>query len=104
MTQNVLDMVFCVTGGKTMRKPYISSSNYILKMSNYNKGEWVNIWDSLYYDFLKKHKNQEIRDHQDKNGRTPLHLAATFDMAQTAAILLNLQADPSVMDKYGKWF
>ena len=29
MFQNVLDMVFFVTGGKTMRKPYISKSNYI---------------------------------------------------------------------------
>ena len=35
MHQNVLEMVFFVSGGKTMRKPYISSSNYILKMSNY---------------------------------------------------------------------
>ena len=56
MTQNVLDMVFCVTGGKTMRKIYISSSNYILKMSNYKKDDWSAQWDTLYWDFLRQHK------------------------------------------------
>ena len=45
MHQNVLDMVFCVTGGDTMRKPYISSSNYVLKMSDYEEGEWSKEWN-----------------------------------------------------------
>ena len=52
MHQNVLEMVFFVSGGGTMRRPYISSSNYILKMSNYKKGEWCAVWDKLYYDFI----------------------------------------------------
>ena len=39
MYQNVFDMVFFCTGGKTMRKPYVTSSNYILKMSDYKKGD-----------------------------------------------------------------
>jgi len=58
MAQNVYDMVFFVSGGVTMRKPYISSSNYILKMSNYKKGEWSDIWDKKYRNFLKKNKNK----------------------------------------------
>ena len=58
MHQNVLDMVFCVTGGKTMRKPYISSSNYVLKMSNFKKGEWSEKWTELYRKFLKKNKKK----------------------------------------------
>ena len=58
MYQNVLDMVFCVSGGQTMRKPYISSSNYILKMSNYQKGEWSDTWDNAYYNYIKKHKKK----------------------------------------------
>jgi deoxyribodipyrimidine photolyase-related protein len=53
MSQNVLDMVFFVTGGKTMRKPYISSSNYIIKMSNYKKGEWSEEWDKMYRKFME---------------------------------------------------
>lgn len=58
MYQNVLEMVFFVSGGGTMRRPYISSSNYILKMSNYKKGEWSEIWDDKYYDFIKKNKKK----------------------------------------------
>lgn len=53
MKQNVLDMVFFVSGGVTMRRPYISSSNYILKMSNYSKNdEWINIWNEKYKNFI----------------------------------------------------
>ena len=58
MTQNVLDMVFFVTGGLTMRRPYISSSNYILKMSNYKKDKWSEIWDAKYHKFIKSHKKK----------------------------------------------
>lgn len=56
MHQNVYDMVFFVSGGGTMRRPYISSSNYILKMSNYKKEDWCNIWDTKYRQFVKKNK------------------------------------------------
>jgi deoxyribodipyrimidine photolyase-related protein len=58
MHQNVLDMVFFVSGGATMRRPYISSSNYILKMSNYKKGEWSLHWDTMYKKFVNKNKKK----------------------------------------------
>ena len=59
MYQNVLDMVFFVTGGKTMRKPYISKSNYIIQMSRYTKkDEWTKKWDEKYDNFLKKNKEK----------------------------------------------
>jgi deoxyribodipyrimidine photolyase-related protein len=58
MHQNVLDMVFFVSNGDTMRRPYISSSNYILKMSNYKKDKWCDEWDKLYDNFLKKNKHK----------------------------------------------
>lgn len=64
MTQNVLDMVFCVTGGRqnggTMSRPYISSSNYILKMSNYDKGEWSKRWDRMYHEFIKDNRKKLV--------------------------------------------
>lgn len=41
-----------------MTKPYISSSNYIRKMSHYQEGEWSKLWDGLYWRFLDKNKNK----------------------------------------------
>jgi len=58
MYQNVMDMVFFVSGGQTMRRPYITSSNYPLKMSNYKKAQWSATWDQLYIKFLKKNKEK----------------------------------------------
>jgi deoxyribodipyrimidine photolyase-related protein len=63
MHQNVLDMVFFVTDGKTSRKPYISSSNYIRRMSDYKKGQWSVTWDTMYRTFIQKHKNKLSRYH-----------------------------------------
>jgi len=61
MCQNVLDMVFFVSGGVTMRRPYVSSSNYILKMSNYKKGDWCDIWAKYYKDFKKKKRSKLLK-------------------------------------------
>lgn len=58
MHQNVLDMVFCISGGQTTRRPYISSSNYIRKMSNHLPGDWEQKWDLLYSTFKTKHKQK----------------------------------------------
>jgi deoxyribodipyrimidine photolyase-related protein len=59
MYQNVYDMVmFCK--GVTMRKPYIASSNYWLRMSNYTRGDDAEGFDnitSMYRKFVKKHAN-----------------------------------------------
>jgi deoxyribodipyrimidine photolyase-related protein len=62
MYQNVLDMVFCVSGGQTMKKPYISSSKYVQSMSDYKKGEWNDKWDTLYKKFMIKHRVKLLRD------------------------------------------
>jgi deoxyribodipyrimidine photolyase-related protein len=58
MHQNVYDMAFFANENQSMRRPYLSSSNYILKMSNYARGEWVEKWDKLYNDFLKSCKKK----------------------------------------------
>jgi deoxyribodipyrimidine photolyase-related protein len=37
-----------------MKRPYLSSSNYIIKMSNYKKdGNWDIIWDEKFRSFVK---------------------------------------------------
>ena len=40
MVGNVYGMSGFCDGGSFATKPYIASSNYILKMSNYKNGEW----------------------------------------------------------------
>jgi deoxyribodipyrimidine photolyase-related protein len=41
-----------------MTKPYVSTSNYLLKMSDYTKGEWCKEWDALFYAFLDDKKSK----------------------------------------------
>ncbi len=44
MVPNVYGMSQYADGGLMTTKPYISGSNYILKMSDYSKGPWCEIW------------------------------------------------------------
>ncbi|MBX2962649.1 MAG: cryptochrome/photolyase family protein [Cyclobacteriaceae bacterium] len=62
MVPNVYGMSQFADGGLMATKPYISSSNYILKMSHYKKGEWCTVWDGLYWRFIDKHKNAFIKN------------------------------------------
>lgn len=56
MVANVYGMSQFADGGLMATKPYISGSNYLLKMSDFKKGEWQEIWDALFWRFLHKHK------------------------------------------------
>ena len=57
MVPNVYGMSQFSDGGLFATKPYISSSNYIKKMSDYGSGEWSIIWDALFWNFIDKHSN-----------------------------------------------
>ncbi len=57
MVPNVYGMSQYADGGLITTKPYISSSNYIRKMSNFPAGEWCDTWDALYWRFVDKHKS-----------------------------------------------
>jgi deoxyribodipyrimidine photolyase-related protein len=59
MVGNVYGMSGYSDGGSITTKPYISSSNYIVKMSNdYKKSdEWCKVWDGLYWRFLDRYKH-----------------------------------------------
>lgn len=61
MVGNVYSMAFWADGGLTMRKPYISGDNYIMKMSNFKKGKWNEIWNAVFYHFVETH--QDILKH-----------------------------------------
>ncbi len=56
MIPNVYGMTQFADGGLMMTRPYLSSSNYILKMSDYKKGSWCNDYDALYYNFINTHE------------------------------------------------
>ena len=73
MVPNVYGMSQFADGGLMSTKPYISGSSYILKMSNYKKGEWTIIWDSLFWNFIDKR-----RDFFIKNPRMRM-LVSNFD-------------------------
>ena len=64
MEPNVYGMGLFADGGSIATKPYISGSNYILKMSDFQKGEWCDIWDGLYWRFIDKNRNYFSKNHR----------------------------------------
>lgn len=76
MEFNVYSMGSYSDGGTFTTKPYISSSQYLLKMSDYSRynkinndnnsdvsenitiERWADRWDLLFWKFIKKHKNK----------------------------------------------
>ncbi|WP_462251801.1 cryptochrome/photolyase family protein [Ekhidna sp.] len=57
MVPNVYGMSQFADGGLMSTKPYISGSNYLMKMSNYKKGDWQVIWDGLFWRFMDCHRD-----------------------------------------------
>jgi deoxyribodipyrimidine photolyase-related protein len=60
MVPNVYGMGQYADGGIFATKPYISGSNYILKMSDYKKGDWSETWNNMYWDFLDNNKDKFV--------------------------------------------
>lgn len=56
MVPNVYGMSQFADGGIMSTKPYISGSNYIMKMSDYKKGNWQSTWDGLFWRFMHTHR------------------------------------------------
>jgi len=79
MVPNTYGMTQFADGGLMMTKPYISSSNYILKMSDYKKDinndttSWQAIWDGLFWRFMHVH-----REYFESNPRLNM-LLKSFD-------------------------
>ena len=57
MVPNVYGMTQFADGGLMTTKPYISGSNYLMKMSDYEKGEWQQVWDGLFWRFMHVHRS-----------------------------------------------
>jgi len=56
MVPNVYGMSQFADGGLMATKPYISGSNYLSKMSDYKQGNWSEIWDALFWNFMDKQR------------------------------------------------
>ena len=57
MVPNVYGMSQFADGGLMSTKPYISGSNYLMKMSDYKKGDWQATWDGLFWRFMHTHRD-----------------------------------------------
>jgi len=57
MVPNVYGMSQFADGGLMATKPYISGSNYLIKMSDFKKGDWQPIWDGLFWRFMHTHRD-----------------------------------------------
>lgn len=73
MVPNVYGMTQFADGGLMTTKPYISGSNYLMKMGDWQKGEWQELWDGLFWRFMHVH-----RDFFGQNPRLGM-LLNTFD-------------------------
>ncbi len=76
MVPNVYGMSQFADGGLMATKPYISGSNYLMKMSDFHKGDWQPVWDGLFWRFMHVH-----RDFFLQNPRLGM-LVQTFDKMQ----------------------
>ncbi len=66
MVPNVYGMSTFADGGMMSTKPYISSSNYLLKMGANKSGDWTSLWDALYWRFLYVHRSFFNSNHRTR--------------------------------------
>ena len=75
MVPNVYGMATFADGGLMSTKPYTCGSNYILKMSNYKRGDWCDVVDGLYWRFIEKNS-----DFYETNARLSFQLTMLHRM------------------------
>ncbi|MDI9633475.1 MAG: cryptochrome/photolyase family protein [Methanolinea sp.] len=84
MVPNVFGMSQFADGGLMSTKPYVSGSRYLLRMSDFSRGDWCEVWDALFWRFAWVH-----RDLLSKNPRfAPLASRAARMPGEVRAALL----------------
>ena len=97
MVPNTYGMTQFSDGGIMVTKPYISGSNYIMKMSDYKKGDWQLTWDALFWRFMHVH-----RDVMGTNQRLAMLLRIYDNMPLEKQQLLTKTADNFLEELDGK--
>ena len=85
---NVYGMGTYADGGIFSTKPYICGSSYMLRMSNYKKGEWCDAVDGLYWRFIENN-----REFFARNPRLGLMLKSLDRMNEDRKIKIYNAAD-----------
>ena len=94
MVPNVFGMGTFADGGIFATKPYISGSSYILRMSNFKKGDWCEIVDGLYWKFIEDNK-----EFFAKNPRLSLMIRALDKLDQERKLRIFKAADTFIEEK-----
>ena len=94
MVPNVYGMSQFADGGLMVTKPYISGSNYLMKMSDYKKGNWQPVWDGLFWRFMHTH-----RDFFLQNPRLGM-LVRTFDKMPEEKQEMHLNTASQFLDSF----
>ena len=94
MVPNVFGMGTFADGGIFATKPYISGSSYILRMSNFKKGDWCEIVDGLYWKFIEDNK-----EFFAKNPRLSLMIRALEKLDQERKLRIFKAAEVFIEEK-----
>jgi len=97
MVPNTYGMTQFADGGLMATKPYISASNYLLKMGNWKRGPWQAVWDGLFWRFLHTHRAALLQ-----NPRLGM-LVQTFDNMPKATQEVHLKAADGFLKKLDNW-
>lgn len=95
MVTNVYGMSQFADGGLMATKPYISGSNYLMKMSDFPKGDWQKIWDGLFWRFMDVH-----RDFFLENPRLGM-LVRTFDKMPNEKQFSHIETAENYLESLG---
>jgi deoxyribodipyrimidine photolyase-related protein len=72
MVPNVYGITQFGDGGLMTTKPYTSSSNYPMKMGDFEKGVWQQVWDGLFWRFM--HVHREISSEKSKTAHADKYI------------------------------
>ena len=96
MAPNVFGMGLHSDGGIFATKPYICGSSYLLKMSDYAKGNWTDVVDGLYWKFIDDERDKlkknprlgimiKILDNMKPERKNKIYIAAENFLANTTS-------------------